>query len=333
MEKYKKIDVTIIVPVYNVSLYLRNCIDSLVNQDYNKNKYEIIFINDCSNDNSLDILNEYKEKYNNIIIHNLRENKGVSYARNIGIKHARGEYLIFCDADDTYEQNTITIFMNIINKEKSDFVMANHYVQINNKNIPIKDSDLFDNMIPTKEEIVCYLPISSCSKIIKKDLFIKNNIFYPVGIKRYEELSVIPKLAFLAKKTVIIENNLYHYIQRKTSASNNNKKLDYNELKYMSDSIINFSKTFDEKKYKYEIEFRIIDLYVYGSMLVMLKMGINNSDIKKEIDDLNKKYPDLLENKYLSKYSTRKKVFIKLIIGKHLLLARIYAKLHQILTG
>lgn len=333
MEKCKKIDVSIIVPVYNVALYLRKCIDSLVNQDYDKKKYEIIFIDDCSIDDSLNILNEYKEKYDNINIYNLKKNMGVSYARNIGIKQARGEYLIFCDADDTYEKNTIAIFMSTIDKEQCDFVAANHYVQINSKNIPIYDSNLFNSRIPTREEIICYLSISSCAKIIKRNLFIKNNIFYPVNVKRYEELSVIPKLAFLSKKTVVINDCLYHYIQRKTSASNNNKEFNKEIIKYMHDSINEFIKIFDEKKYKDEIEFRIIDLYAYGLLLVLLKMGVSNDLLKNEIDYLNKKYPNLLNNKYLNKYSMRKKIFIKLIIRKHILVARIYAKLHQLLTG
>lgn len=86
-----------IVPVYNTSNYLKKCIDSLVNQTYKS--FEIIIVNDGSTDNSLDIINGYKESNKNIKIIN-QKNGGLSNARNNGVKKASGEYIIFVDSDD-----------------------------------------------------------------------------------------------------------------------------------------------------------------------------------------------------------------------------------------
>lgn len=99
-------DISIIVPVYNVELYLEKCLDSLINQTYDLNKIEIIAINDGSTDNSLSILLKYKEKYDNIIVLN-EENSGLSKTRNKGMKIARGKYILFLDSDDTLTPNSV----------------------------------------------------------------------------------------------------------------------------------------------------------------------------------------------------------------------------------
>ena len=87
------IKVSVIIPVYNVEKYLKDCVDSIINQTLKET--EIILINDGSTDKSVEILKEY-----NVKIFNLKENKGASFARNIGIEKACGEYLGFVDSDD-----------------------------------------------------------------------------------------------------------------------------------------------------------------------------------------------------------------------------------------
>lgn len=90
--------VSVIIPVYNTEKYLRKCLDSVCNQTLSD--IEIICVNDCSPDNSLEILNEYAQKDNRIKVINFEENKGVSIARNTGIDSATGEFIGFVDADD-----------------------------------------------------------------------------------------------------------------------------------------------------------------------------------------------------------------------------------------
>ena len=87
--------VSVILPVYNVEPYLRQCLNSIVNQTFKD--FEIVIINDCSTDNSLRIIKEYQQKDSRIILLNMPKNQGLSNARNEGIKKARGEYLLFLD--------------------------------------------------------------------------------------------------------------------------------------------------------------------------------------------------------------------------------------------
>lgn len=93
--------VSIIVPVYNAEKYLSSCIESILNQTYSE--FELFLINDGSSDSSAEICNFYAKKDERIkVIHNA--NHGVSYTRNNGLQLAKGEYIIFCDADDQYKK-------------------------------------------------------------------------------------------------------------------------------------------------------------------------------------------------------------------------------------
>ena len=94
--------ITIIIPIYNVEKYLRECLDSVINQTYKK--LQIILIDDGSNDNSGKICDEYKEKDNRIeVMH--KANGGVSSARNAGLKIAKGDYITFVDGDDYLDKD------------------------------------------------------------------------------------------------------------------------------------------------------------------------------------------------------------------------------------
>lgn len=122
MEK-KSVEVSVIVPVYNVEQYLKRCLDSLVNQTFEN--IEIIALNNGSIDNSLNILKEYAKKDERIkIIDN--DNLGVSEARNIGISQSKGEYIVFVDSDDWIDTNMVEVLHKSIESNDCDLVMCTY---------------------------------------------------------------------------------------------------------------------------------------------------------------------------------------------------------------
>ena len=121
--------VSIIVPIYNVEKYLNNCLNSIVNQTYPN--LEIILVNDGSTDSSLEIIQEYSKKYKNIICINI-DNHGQGYARNVGLKKATGEYVMFIDSDDYVDLKIVEKLANSI--KDSDIAICNIYKVINYKN-------------------------------------------------------------------------------------------------------------------------------------------------------------------------------------------------------
>ena len=117
--------VSIIVPVYNTSEYLKNCIDSLLAQTLNE--IEIIAVNDGSTDNSFQILKEYQALHpNKVYVYNT-ENKGVSHARNFGVTKSSGQYLWFVDSDDCVEPNACEELYNKATKDDNDLVLFSRY--------------------------------------------------------------------------------------------------------------------------------------------------------------------------------------------------------------
>lgn len=115
--------VSVIIPVYNAAQYLERCLDSVINQTLKD--IEIICINDCSTDNSLEILEEYASKDNRIKIIDFKENKGVAAARNAGINEAQGEYIGFVDPDDYIDSDFYAQLYKKAYETKADIVKGN----------------------------------------------------------------------------------------------------------------------------------------------------------------------------------------------------------------
>tara|TARA_Y200000002_G_scaffold294028_1_gene248294 strand:+ start:3625 stop:4287 length:663 start_codon:yes stop_codon:yes gene_type:complete len=131
MSKNPKISV--IVPVYNQELYISRCIRSLLNQEYDNDLFEIIVINDGSNDNTINILEKFVGKINLI---NNKDNKGLPHCLNIGIKASKGNYIVRVDADDYVNSNFLNILYLFIEENRQfDAVSCDYYLVDNRENI------------------------------------------------------------------------------------------------------------------------------------------------------------------------------------------------------
>jgi len=127
--KNKNVEVSIIVPIYNVEQYLERCLESLINQTFKD--IEIIALNNGSTDNSLNILKKYESKDTRLKIIN-SDNRGVSDARNRGINEANGKYVVFVDSDDWIENNMIEVLHNTIIENDCDLVMCTYVREFEN---------------------------------------------------------------------------------------------------------------------------------------------------------------------------------------------------------
>lgn len=175
---------SIIVPVYNSSKYLYKCINSLLNQTLSD--MEIILIDDCSTDNSLYIIDNYKKLYPNkikVLVNN--ENKGTGYSRNKGLFIATGEYIGFIDSDDYIEHDMYEkMYVAAVNKD-NDIVVTNMDLKYSGLDLSflsrkcLTEQNRF-NIKDYKEYLVNAKP-SCCNKIYRNEL-LKNEKF-PEGLK------------------------------------------------------------------------------------------------------------------------------------------------------
>lgn len=312
----------VIVPNYNSGIYIKKCLDSLLEQEYKVN--EIIVVDDCSTDESTKIVKEYTEKNDNIILLENGKNMGVSYSRNRGIENAKSEYIIFCDSDDWYEKQATKRMMEKVEKDSADFVLAGYYITYKDgRKIEVKYNNL-NKIEIDKETAISYLPITSSSKLIKKSILEEHNIKYPEGIKNCEELPVIPVAGFYAKKVVYIDECLYNYFQRENSASNH-------ELQDLSFYDITYEKFKSNlpKEYKNSINIRMIEHLLYSKTYSLIK----EKHLKKEIiENINKCKRDLGGqdiNSILMQFPIRKRIFVKCALAKLIFPLKLYVELQQ----
>lgn len=196
----KKNSVSIVIPAYNSENVINKCIDSILNQTY-KN-FEVIVVNDGSKDKTLDILNEYKEKYNNITVIS-KENAGQAQARNDGIKVAKGDYLMFIDADDFIENDYLEIMVNKAIETDADICISGY------KNFD--DDYNFVSEVKYKDHFwTRFLTCVAWGKLFKMDFMKKHNFLFPVLKAGEDDAFSIIAMSY-TDNVVVVDNSGYGY--------------------------------------------------------------------------------------------------------------------------
>lgn len=200
--------VSIVIPVYNSEKTLSKCLDSLINQTYKD--IEIICVNDCSKDKSLQVLQEYVSKDSRIIIVNHTENKNAGGARNSGIKVAKGSYICFVDNDDWIVEDGIEILVNNSNELNSDIVAAD-WITYFDETHQILNTNLPDNADKTTlVKYACKNGFRMLGVLMKKKLFYDNDLFFPEKMF-YEDNAIGMALLSCANTISYIRKPIYYY--------------------------------------------------------------------------------------------------------------------------
>lgn len=263
--------ISVVVPVYNVEKYLRECLDSLANQTFED--FEVICVNDGSDDSSPDILEEYASEDERFKIVS-QENKGLSGARNTGMNYIKGRYLLFLDSDDWLELNALELLYNHANALNSEMVIF-PYRYFNQETKQYEENDftklnMFDSSVDNKNfnyknipETVFRIPHESIKLYDVKTLK-KLAVKFPEGLN-YEDAYFFYKIFFKLNKVSIIRTPIYNYRIRNDSICTTGTEKSFDIFKILT-SIENFLKE-DEiyESFKDEfILFTVINLkFVY----------------------------------------------------------------------
>ena len=209
--------ISVIIPVYNVEKYLRECLDSLLNQAFKD--IEIICVNDGSTDGSLNILNEYASKDSRFIIIN-QNNQGLSAARNNGLNVAKGDYVAFLDSDDyILNSDYFEKLYNACEKHNADIAVAS-IIRGNDKKskyiFKVEKEEIGDSFIDKLK--ICDVPDSNYvwNKLYKRESLLATGITFPVG-KLYEDLYYTHKVLYYVDKLVSVPNVSIFYRKRSDS--------------------------------------------------------------------------------------------------------------------
>ncbi len=232
--------VSIIVPCYNVSKYVKRCLDSLVNQTYSN--IEIICVDDFSTDGTYNILSQFSLNDERVKIFLNKENKGVAFSRQVGLDNASGKYIMWCDSDDWYELNMVEEMLRAMEENKVDLVISNINV-IDDENLfrrKVESLVHYENLhlcgkVKLNKNIILNIPRFLWNKIFKKSIIDKYKITFP-NVKLSEDCSFFLKyLAVSNLKIYILENKLYNYMRREDSIIGK-RFLDVDHI-YFSDSV------------------------------------------------------------------------------------------------
>lgn len=275
-----EIELSIVVPVYNVELYLEECLDSIYNI---KNiKKEVILVNDGSTDSSLDILKLYEEKYSHCTKLINKKNGGLSDARNIGMKNSKGKYIYFIDSDDYIDSEKFErIFLKGF-KKNVDIIKASGYYLKENKVLKLDKKEIKTSIYSGKKLIKLlhknkYARVEVWLSIYKKIFLEKINNYFIKGLI-YEDTIFSYKCWLNSDNIMYINENFYYYRIRKGSIMNNNKEKENFKYKLFNCRLL--LKELETKEYVFnEIYFYIIKINLYG----IIKFELYNEETVNKI--------------------------------------------------
>lgn len=303
--------VSIIVPVYNVEMYIEKCMQSLVNQTLED--IEIIVVNDGSEDKSADIIEKYLKKYPEKIKYLEKENGGLSDARNYGIPYASGEYIAFLDSDDYIEYDTYEKMYELAKKENSDMVECNFI-----REYPNKRKEDIGKYYSGKHEMIQKIRVVAWNKLIKNQIIKESKVEFPKGC-RYEDVEFTYKLIPYLNKISFVEKPCIHYVQRNNSISNV-QNMRNKEIFNVLDNVLEYYKENNiYNEYREDLEYIYTRYLLCSSFLRIVK--IKDKKIRKELIEqtwkkLNTKFPTWKKNTILNKQKSIKNAYIR-SVNKH----------------
>lgn len=271
--------VSIIIPVYNVDIYLRKCLDSCIQQSYTN--IEILAIDDGSSDLSTMILDEYALTEIRLKVFH-QSNKGVVSARNKGIENATGEWLMFVDSDDFLPINAVEALYNAVNNSKSLIGIGSILNAYYNGKIVSVSNSLpygFTKMGIASALLMEKLHFSLCGKIFFKKLF-DNLLVYP-ELKIGEDAFLTIQLCHQVDKIEIIDTPVYYYVQRNNSVTHSPSRSAVNSRLQFVYYTINF---YSDKEYCENPSFQSsLYRFIMNEIFSFLRMGGNYNSICKEL--------------------------------------------------
>ena len=221
--------VSVIMPVYNAEEYLRNALDSVINQSMDFENIELILVDDKSSDNSRSIIEEYSSKYPNVKSIFLEENSGCAgIPRNIGIRNATSDYIMFIDDDDEYFPEMCDKLYNTLILENADIVVCNYLSTSNQGDVK---GLISSNEVVMGKEIIYFNNGYVCFCIFKKSIILDNNICF-LDMPVCEDIIFSLNYYMYSEKLVYLNDFVgYHYMIRKGSLSYNSFEVNLNIIK------------------------------------------------------------------------------------------------------
>ena len=298
---------SVIIPVYNVEVYLRQCIDSVLNQKIDD--LEIVLVDDESPDNCPDICDDYAKKYPNIVVIH-QKNSGLSGARNAGLEVAAGEYIMFLDSDDWWNEKVDmrAIISDIKNAEPKDMYLFTSLDYVEGEGLYKRkehynlDSIRTDTVEHYYQDLLHNgnLEVHAATKILKKDFLIQNGLTFKKGILSEDNEWILRVLRSL-KTVAVINQPLYIYRAGRAGSITSNIR-----LKNINDLLLIIKESLDFYDENPDGKYKNMEL-CYVSYLWFSALGLSTLLPKSEQKQVAE---DFIKTSSVCKYSNSKKTKI-----------------------
>lgn len=271
--------VSVIIPVYGVEKYIERCARSLFEQTLND--IEFIFVNDCTPDNSISILettlSEYPNRKHQVRIINQPQNMGAAQARKDGILAAAGEYVIQCDSDDWVDPNMYFDILKQAETTGADLVMCKKINMSDGK----RNTTITDTFVDNKEQMMSLIisgktSVSLCCRLVRKQLFLDKRFIFPSSHMK-EDTVISAQLAYLSNKSTSVDGPYYYYFSNPNSVCQSITEevcvKRWSESKRNTDILIKFLGQ-ENILNQYSSELKLLKFQVKGFLLPLLKKDL-----------------------------------------------------------
>lgn len=308
------LDISVIVPVYNVEQLVERCLDSLINQTL-KN-IEIIVINDGSTDGSLDIVKQYSIKYPNLVKLIEQENAGLSETRNKGIDLSSGKYIYFIDSDDYIEPQTLDTLLKIAQENNADYVIDGFNTVEENGDFIAKfhvEFAIYNQVFNPMDHKEAFLIHNAVWNRLYSTTMLKDNALRFMPDIWYEDLLFTRQVLLHSKRAVITNNYFLNYVQREGSLMaswGSDRNLDI--IRVFEAMISYYKKAEMYQNYEKEIEFLALQ-HLYISAVVRVSRA-SKYDLAKEISEwFINHFPSYKTNELIKTLPIKHKIILKII--------------------
>lgn len=271
--------VSVIIPVYGVEKYIERCARSLFEQTLDD--IEFIFINDCTPDNSINVLettlSEYPNRKHQVRIINQPRNMGAAQARKDGILAADGEYVIQCDSDDWVDPNMYFDMLKQAETTGADLVMCKKINMSDGK----RNTTITDTIVDNKEQMISLIisgktSVSLCCRLVRKQLFLDKRFIFPSSHMK-EDTVISAQLAYLSNKSTSVDGPYYYYFSNPNSVCQSITEeacvKRWSESKRNTDILIKFLGQ-ENILNQYSSELKLLKFQVKGFLLPLLKRDL-----------------------------------------------------------
>ena len=296
--------VTIVIPCYNVAKYIKRCIDSLVDQSFQK--FKVILVDDKSTDDTYQYLLQLQATSGlDIMVLQNSCNSGPAVSRNKGILEADTKYITFCDSDDWYEPDFLKTMVSLLEDNAADMAFCGYKVVDEHGNSQSRPVYNRSGLI-SREEAFCLDADSLCMLMVKTDIM--KDTLLP-DLRNGEDVATVPLLMAKANRYAATMSCLYNYFRRSDSAS---ERPTMKAVESLVCSYQYVQKNFPDKYIK-EKEFLGIKNLLYSTMITLFSCSNNRHMAKSLLQEFEDIYPNWKNNPYIASLRGYKKIVLQFL--------------------